>query len=98
MWPGSSTSVGRWRILAFVDEPEPGWSLGDQILVEMPDGQVVRCRVVNITLDGTVHLTWATFERSGVGHLVDLRVCSSGGADVRTNRARRVLWWRMSAR
>ena len=56
MWPGSSTSVGRWRILASVDEPEPGWSLGDQILVEFADGQVVRCRIVNITPDGTVQV------------------------------------------
>ena len=49
-------SVGRWRILAFVDEPEPGWSPGDQILVELPDGQVVRCRIVNITPEGTVQV------------------------------------------
>ena len=56
MCPDCSTSVGRWRILAFVDEPEPGWSPGDQILVELPDGQVVRCRIVNITPEGTVQV------------------------------------------
>ena len=36
-----------------MDEPEPGWSPGDQILVELPDGQVVRCRIVNVTDDGS---------------------------------------------
>ena len=56
MWPDCSTSVGRWPILAVVDEPEPGWSPGDQILVELPDGQVVRCRIVNITPEGTVQV------------------------------------------
>jgi len=54
--PDCSTSAGRWRILAFVDEPEPGWSPGDQILVKLPDGQVVRCRIVNITPEGTVQV------------------------------------------
>jgi len=54
--PDCSTSVGRRRILAFVDEPEPGWSPGDQILVELPDGQVVRCRIVTITPEGTVQV------------------------------------------
>jgi len=39
-----------------VDVPEPGWSLGDQILVELPDGQVVRCRIVNITPEVTVQV------------------------------------------
>jgi hypothetical protein len=39
-----------------VDEPEPGWSPGDQIFVELPDGQVVRCRIVNITPEGTVQV------------------------------------------
>ncbi len=56
MCPDCSTSVGRWRILAFVDEPEPGWSPGDQILVDLPDGQMVRCRIVNITPEGTVQV------------------------------------------
>ena len=36
-----------------VDEPEPGWRLGDQILVTLPDGQVVRCRIVTVGEDGS---------------------------------------------
>jgi hypothetical protein len=39
-----------------MDEPEPGWGLGDQILVELPDGQTVRCRIVNVPDDGTVQV------------------------------------------
>ena len=26
----------------------------DQILVDLPDGQVVRCRIINVTEDGTI--------------------------------------------
>jgi hypothetical protein len=29
---------------------------GDQILVDLPDGQVARCRIVNITDDGTIQV------------------------------------------
>ena len=39
-----------------VDEPQPGWGLGDQILVDLPDGQTVRCRIVNVLDDGTVQV------------------------------------------
>jgi hypothetical protein len=39
-----------------VDEPEPGWRPGDEILVDLPDGQVARCRIVNVTEDGTVQV------------------------------------------
>ena len=41
---------------AAVDESEPGWRPGDQVLVDLPDGQVVRCRIVNVTEDGTVQV------------------------------------------
>jgi hypothetical protein len=41
---------------AVVDEPEPGWGLGDQILFELPDGQTGRCRIVNVLDDGTVQV------------------------------------------
>jgi hypothetical protein len=41
-------------MLVVVDEPEREWRPGEQILVTLPDGQVVRCRVVNVTEDGTV--------------------------------------------
>lgn len=34
-------------MLGRVDEPEPGWQPGDQLLVELPDGQIVRCRTIN---------------------------------------------------
>lgn len=51
-----STSVGSAAHPGFVDEPEPGWGLGDQILVDLPDGQVVRCRIVNITPEGTLQV------------------------------------------
>jgi hypothetical protein len=44
------------RILGDMEEPEPGWRPGDQIFVELPDGQTVRCRVVNVTDDGTIHV------------------------------------------
>lgn len=39
-----------------MDEPDPGWGPGEQILVELPDGQVVRCRIVNMLEDGTVQV------------------------------------------
>jgi hypothetical protein len=39
-----------------MDEPERSWRLGEQILVTLPDGQVVRCRVVNVLDDGTVQV------------------------------------------
>ncbi len=38
------------------DEPELGWRPGDYILVDLPDGQTVRCRVVNVKDDGTVQV------------------------------------------
>ena len=39
-----------------MDEPEPGWRPGDNILVALPDGQAVRCTIVNITEDGTIQV------------------------------------------
>jgi hypothetical protein len=39
-----------------VDVPEPGWRPGDRILVQLPDGQTVRCRVGNVKDDGTVQV------------------------------------------
>jgi hypothetical protein len=39
-----------------MDEPEPGWRPGDQILLTLPDGQVVRCRILNLRDDGTVQV------------------------------------------
>ena len=39
-----------------VDKPERGWRPGDRILVDLPDGQTVRCRVVNVKDDGTVQV------------------------------------------
>ena len=41
---------------AIVDEAEPAWRLGEHILLTLPDGQVVRCRVVNVLDDGTVQI------------------------------------------
>ena len=43
-------------MLAVVNEPAREWRLGVQILVTLPDGQVVRCRVGNVRDDGTVHV------------------------------------------
>jgi hypothetical protein len=43
-------------MVGLVNEPEPGWRPGDHLLVELPDGQTVRCRIVNITDDGTVQV------------------------------------------
>jgi len=34
----------------------PGWRPGDYILVDLLDGQTVRCRIVNITEDGTIQV------------------------------------------
>jgi hypothetical protein len=42
--------------LSAVNDPEPGGRPGDQVLVDLPDGQVVRCRRVNITEDGAVQV------------------------------------------
>jgi hypothetical protein len=39
-----------------MEEPEWTWKPGEQILVTLPDGQVVRCRVVNVLDDGTVQV------------------------------------------
>jgi hypothetical protein len=39
-----------------VGEPEREWRPGEQILVTLPDEQVVRCRVVNVLADGTVQV------------------------------------------
>lgn len=43
-------------MLVDVDEPEPGWRPGDRILVDLPDGQTIRCRVVNVKEDGTIQV------------------------------------------
>ena len=39
-----------------VDEAEPGWRPGDTLYVDLPDGQTVRCRIVDILEDGTVQV------------------------------------------
>jgi hypothetical protein len=39
-----------------VDQLEPGWRPGDEIVVDLPNGQVARCRIVNVTEDGTVQV------------------------------------------
>jgi hypothetical protein len=44
------------RMLAVVNEPAREWRPGEQILVTLPDGQMVRCRVVNVLDDGTVQV------------------------------------------
>ena len=43
-------------MLAVVNEPAREWRLGEQILITLPDGQVVRCCVVNVLDDGTVQV------------------------------------------
>jgi len=43
-------------MLVDVDGPEPGWRPGDRILVDAPDGQTVRCHVVNVQDDGTIQV------------------------------------------
>jgi hypothetical protein len=35
---------------------EAGWGRGDHILVDLPDGQTVRCRIVNVKDDGTIQV------------------------------------------
>ena len=39
-----------------MDELEQGWRPGDTIYVDLPDGQTVRCRIVDILDDGTVRV------------------------------------------
>jgi hypothetical protein len=39
-----------------VGEPDPGRRLGDELLIELPDGQIVRCRIVNITDIDTIQV------------------------------------------
>jgi hypothetical protein len=51
-----STDDPRLAHAGGVGEPEPGWRLGDQLLVELPDGQIVRCRIVNISDTGTIQV------------------------------------------
>ena len=50
------TSRPTRRMLAVVNEPAREWRPGEQILITLPDGQVVRCRVVNVLDDGTVQV------------------------------------------
>lgn len=55
---GLSLDLGRAAGASWsrVEEPAPGWRSGDNILVELPDGQTVRCRVVNVKEDGTIQV------------------------------------------
>ncbi len=46
----------RARILVGVDESERAWRPGDRNLVDLPNGQTVRCRTVNIKDDGTIQV------------------------------------------
>jgi hypothetical protein len=39
-----------------MDEPQPGRRPRDHILVTLPDGQVVRCRIINLRDDGTMQV------------------------------------------
>jgi hypothetical protein len=50
-------------MLIGVDEPEPGWRPGDTLYVDLPtlyvdlpDGQTVRCRILDIAEDGTLQV------------------------------------------
>ena len=43
-------------MLVGVDEPEPGWRPGDTLYVDLPDGQIVRCRILDIAEDGTLQV------------------------------------------
>jgi hypothetical protein len=43
-------------MLVGVDEPESGWRPGDTIYVDLPDGQCVRCRIVDVLEDGTLQV------------------------------------------
>jgi hypothetical protein len=37
-----------------VDEPELVWRPGEQFVIELPGGQVVRCRILGLPLAGLV--------------------------------------------
>jgi hypothetical protein len=39
-----------------VDEPGPGWRPGDTLYVDLPDGQTVRCRIVDVLEDGRLQV------------------------------------------
>jgi hypothetical protein len=43
-----------------VNDLEPGWRPGDEILVDLPDGQRVRCRIINVAEDGTMQVVPST--------------------------------------
>jgi hypothetical protein len=44
------------RILVCVEEPELGWRPGDHILIDLPDAQTIRGRIVNIKEDNTIQV------------------------------------------
>ena len=39
-----------------MDEPEREWRPGEQRPVTMPDGQVVRCRILGVDEDGSMQV------------------------------------------
>jgi hypothetical protein len=39
-----------------VDESEGEWRPGEQIIVTLPDGQVVRCRILSVDEDGNMQV------------------------------------------
>jgi len=39
-----------------VDDPERGWRPGGHILIDLPDAQTLRCRVVLVSEDGTIQV------------------------------------------
>ena len=39
-----------------MDEPDTGWRPGDTIYVDLPDGQTVRWRIVDVLDDGTMQV------------------------------------------
>jgi hypothetical protein len=39
-----------------VDDPERGWRPGGHILIDLLDGQTVRCRVVDVSDDGATQV------------------------------------------
>jgi hypothetical protein len=39
-----------------VDDPERGWRRGGHIPIDLPDGQTLRCSVVNVREDGTIQV------------------------------------------
>jgi len=43
-------------MLVDVDDPERGWRPGGHILIDLPDGQTVRGRAVNISDDGATQV------------------------------------------